>query len=186
MVKIVSKDNVEFEISEFAASKSKLFTDMIGDDFDSDQSIPMALVDSEVFTEIIKYMERREPEEIENDADGNPVTDESLQKYCQHYKFNIERPLRSNDVNDFKDIPQFYRAFAKTLHDNPKLLVRVINAANYLDMGNLVELTCATMACLIKKHTPENLRKICGAEEEVTASTEATGTTTETTAATVG
>jgi len=45
-------------------------------------------------------------------------------------------------------------------------LIAVMNAAEYLQIEALINLTCATMASRIQRHTPQQIRRILGLETD--------------------
>ena len=70
-------------------------------------------------------------------------------EYCQHIKDNpppeIEKPLRSANMHDVVD--EWYATFIQV---EQEILFEIILAANYLDIKSLLELSCATVASMMK------------------------------------
>merc|ERR1719162_125419 len=85
------------------------------------------------------------------------VKSEVLKKvieFCEHHlaepMTEVEKPLKSQNMADvvqkwFADLEQV-------------LLFELILAANYMDIKPLLDLTCATVASMIKGKTPEEIR----------------------------
>ncbi|KAL1563900.1 SKP1-like protein 1A [Salvia divinorum] len=61
---------------------------------------------------------------------------------------------------------------AEFVKENQGILMDLILAANYLDIKILLELTCQTVADMIKDKTPEEIRKTFNIENDYTAKEE--------------
>jgi len=66
----------------------------------------------------------------------------------------IEKPLKSSTM---KQVVQEW--YAEYVNVDQALLFELILAANYMDIKPLLDLTCATVASMIKGKTPEEIRK---------------------------
>ncbi len=71
-------------------------------------------------------------------------------EYCTYVKENglppeIEKPLRSANMHEVVDA--WYANFVEV---EQEILFEIILAANYLDIKSLLELSCATVACMMK------------------------------------
>eukprot|EP01083_Nonionella_stella_P104749 300623_1 len=66
----------------------------------------------------------------------------------------IEKPLKSSNM---KEVVQEW--FAEFVNVEQSLLFELILAANYMDIKPLLDLTCATVASMIKGKTPEEIRR---------------------------
>jgi len=111
-------------------------------------------------SELVKSM-------IEDDADGMTeiplpnVKATVLQKvieFCTHHikqeaMTEIEKPLKSQNMADV--VQQWY---ANYVNVEQVILFELILAANYMDIKPLLDLTCATVASMIKGKTPEEIR----------------------------
>lgn len=62
---------------------------------------------------------------------------------------------------------------AKFCEVDQSTLFEIILAANYLDIKNLLELTCKCVANMIKGKTPEEIRKLFNIENDFTPEEEA-------------
>jgi len=78
-------------------------------------------------------------------------------EFCEHYlaepMTEIEKPLKSQNMSDV--VQKWYADFVNV---EQVLLFELILAANYLDIKPLLDLTCATVASMIKGKSPEDIR----------------------------
>lgn len=78
-------------------------------------------------------------------------------EFCEHFleepMTEIEKPLKSRNMADV--VQQWYANFIDVEQD---LLFELILAANYMDIKPLLDLTCATVASMIKGKNPEGIR----------------------------
>ena len=68
---------------------------------------------------------------------------------------DINKPVKSS-MRDIVD--EWYVNFLEM--DNQEQLFKIIMAANYMDIEPLLDLTCASVATIIKGKSPEEVRKI--------------------------
>ena len=66
----------------------------------------------------------------------------------------IEKPLRSSVMNEV--VQQWYADFVSV---EQVMLFELILAANYMDIKPLLDLSCATVASMIKGKTPQEIRE---------------------------
>lgn len=88
------------------------------------------------------------------------VTGSILAKVIEYCKKHVESPKDDNQV-----LKSFDAEFVKV--DQP-VLFDLILAANYLDIKSLLDLTCQTVADMIKGKTPEQIREIFNIENDFT------------------
>jgi S-phase kinase-associated protein 1 len=88
------------------------------------------------------------------------VKSEVLRKvieFCEHHlkepMSEIEKPLKSQNMADV--VQKWYADFVEL---EQVLLFELILAANYMDIKPLLDLTCATVASMIKGKSPEDIR----------------------------
>ncbi|XP_073278612.1 SKP1-like protein 1A [Primulina huaijiensis] len=125
-----------FEVEELVAMESQTIRNIIEDDC-ADAFIPLPNVTSKILTKVIEYCKRHVQAESEADvADGVTMAADKLP----------DDVLKKFDT-EFVDVDQ------DTLFD-------LILAANYLNIRNLLDLTCQTVADMIKGKSPEEVRKL--------------------------
>ncbi|KAJ3027540.1 UNVERIFIED_CONTAM: hypothetical protein HDU68_003626 [Siphonaria sp. JEL0065] len=133
MVKITSSDNQEFTIAKEIANQSVLIKNMLEDVGDSDdQPIPLPNVSGAILQKVIEYATMHK--------DDAPPSQEDETK-----------PKSSEDIEE-RD-KEFINVDQGTLFE-------IILAANYLDMKNLLDLGCKTVANMIKGKSVEEVRKL--------------------------
>jgi len=116
------------------AEMSGLIKEMLTDDDEDDQApeIPLPNVAKEILEKVIDF--------------------------CSHHVNDpmqeIEKPLKSSNmaevVGDWD---------AKFISVDQGMLFSIILAANYLDIPSLLDLSCASVASMMKGKTPEQIRK---------------------------
>ena len=141
-----SEEGITFEVSQEVASMSRFCKDMVEHEDAGDQEnllIPLPEVKADVLEKIINYME-------------------------YHYKepsAKIERPLKPNtSLQDI--ICDWDQEFLDCLDTSS--LFNVMKGANYMDIQDLLDLTCAKVASLLEGKTPEKMREFLGLEEDMT------------------
>jgi len=132
-VNLVSKEGDTFEVPLAVAKMSELVKTMIDEEADDDvQEIPLPNVKAVVLQKVIEF--------------------------CTHHKddamHEIEKPLKSPNMADV--VQQWYADFVNV---EQVMLFELILAANYMDIKPLLDLTCATVASMIKGKTPEEIRQ---------------------------
>jgi len=132
-VNLISKEGDQFPVPRGVANMSELVKSMMDDDEDEDETkeIPLPNVKAQVLRKVIEFCEHHLEE---------PMTE-------------IEKPLKSQNMADV--VQQWYATFVDL---EQVLLFELILAANYMDIKPLLDLTCATVASMIKGKTPEEIR----------------------------
>merc|ERR1719276_419592 len=126
---------------------SELVKGMIDDDCDDDDvEIPLPNVKAAVLRKVIEF--------------------------CHHHRsepmVEIEKPLKSAQMAEV--VQKWYAEFVNV---EQVLLFELILAANYMDIKPLLDLTCATVASMIKGKTPEEIRKTFNIVNDFTPEEEA-------------
>eukprot|EP00818_Percolomonas_sp_WS_P010197 CAMPEP_0117449130 /NCGR_PEP_ID=MMETSP0759-20121206/7781_1 /TAXON_ID=63605 /ORGANISM="Percolomonas cosmopolitus, Strain WS" /LENGTH=131 /DNA_ID=CAMNT_0005241585 /DNA_START=338 /DNA_END=733 /DNA_ORIENTATION=+ len=120
---------------------SGLVKDMLEEELEEGEqpSIPLPNVESATFEKILEFV---------NHHWNNPIKE-------------IEKPLKS-DFNEM--ISDWDKKFLESMDD--VLLVDVINASNYLNIKDLLEMTCAKVAAGLKGKPVSELRRMFMREDE--------------------
>eukprot|EP01085_Mycamoeba_gemmipara_P003693 Mycagemm_TRINITY_DN10287_c1_g2::TRINITY_DN10287_c1_g2_i1::g.3693::m.3693 type:complete len:160 gc:universal TRINITY_DN10287_c1_g2_i1:114-593(+) len=138
-VKLASVDEQEFTVSIDVAKMSETIKHMV-EDIGADQTIPLPNVTGKILQKVIAY--------------------------CQYH---LEHPTPvSEEKKDEKrtdDISPWDLEFCKV---DQATLFELILAANYLDIRPLLDLTCKTVANMIKGKTPEEIRKTFNIKNDFT------------------
>lgn len=141
IVELTSKDNQLFQISKQAILMSGLIKDMLDESADDETpKIPVPNVDSKPLKKVIEY--------------------------CEYHHINpaneIEKPLVSK-IEDV--ISEWDKQF---LEMDQSLLIELIMAANYLNVKELLDLTCAKVASMVRGKTPLEIRELFGIVNDFT------------------
>jgi len=134
VVKLVSKEGDTYEVLLKVAKMSELVKTMMDEDGEDDevQEIPLPNVKANVLSKVIEF--------------------------CTHHgqesMTEIEKPLKSAIMSEV--VQKWYADFVNV---EQVLLFELILAANYMDIKPLLDLTCATVASMIKGKTPEEIRQ---------------------------
>lgn len=138
-VKLASQDGQDFEVEVRVAKMSDTIRNLI-EDAGTENAIPLPNVNGKILAKVVEY--------------------------CEHH---IEHPDPAKDDGDKEkrtdDIAPWDLDFCKVEQDE---LFELILAANYLDIKPLLDLTCKTVANMIKGKTPEEIRKTFNIENDFT------------------
>lgn len=143
-VLLISSDEVQFPVSVAVAKCSGLLDSMI-EDSPSTEPIPLLGVHSNVLKKILAFCEHSLEEPLPE----------------------IEKPIRSDT---FERIPTWYNTFVSIHHTE---LFQLVEGANYMDVGPLMDLTCAKIASMIKDKTVEEIRATFDLQNDFTPEEEA-------------
>ncbi|CAM9633577.1 unnamed protein product, partial [Phaeothamnion confervicola] len=135
-VNLVSQEGDNFEVPVGVATMSELVKTMIDGKPHQESAekteIPLPNVKNNVLSKVIEF--------------------------CHHHRedpmMDIEKPLKSANMHEV--VQEWYANFVQV---EQELLFELILAANYMDIKALLDLTCATVASMIKGKTPEEIRK---------------------------
>ncbi|THU69378.1 hypothetical protein C4D60_Mb08t13780 [Musa balbisiana] len=139
-VTLKSSDGEEFEVAEAAAMESQTIRHMIEDGC-AESGIPLPNVTSRILAKVIEYCNKHVDASSKSGEDGatGSVADEDLKAWDA----------------------EFVKVDQATLFD-------LILAANYLNIKSLLDLTCQTVADMIKGKTPEEIRKTFNIKNDFT------------------
>ena len=140
--KLKSSDGKIFEVDEKILNTSKFFKELIIDYPQPDQEITINQVDGKNIEKIIEYLkhyETEKPKEI-----PKPLPNNDLKSILSEWDYNFINPLSIADLID------------------------LINAANFLDIGDLVALTAAKLAAEMLTGSIEEVRDKFGIKCDMT------------------
>ncbi|CAA0831064.1 SKP1-like protein 1A [Striga hermonthica] len=135
-----SSDGEVFEVEESVAVESQTIKHMIEDEC-ADNVIPLPNVTGKILSKVIEYCRRHV------DAAAASATKAD------------DKPSPDDDIKNFD--ADFVKVDQATLFD-------LILAANYLNIKSLLDLTCQTVADMIKGKTPEEIRKTFNIKNDFT------------------
>ncbi|KAF0985013.1 hypothetical protein FDP41_000052 [Naegleria fowleri] len=145
-VELQSKDKQSFKVDRDVILMSGLVKDMLEEgDEDDCPIIPVPNVDSKPLQKVIEYCQYHHKEPAQE----------------------IEKPLKGKIEDVICDWDK------KFLEIDQSLLIELIMAANYLNIKDLLDLTCAKVASMIKGKSPEQIREMFGIENDFTPEEEA-------------
>ncbi|XP_062199470.1 SKP1-like protein 20 [Phragmites australis] len=131
---LLSSDGEVFEVEESVAMESRTIRHMIEDGC-ADHGIPLPNVSSQILSKVIEFCRKHvQARGGAVAADGGDEANKAS-----------EEEIKAFDT-------EFVKVDQATLFD-------LILAANYLDIKGLLDLTCQTVADMIKGKTPEEIRK---------------------------
>jgi len=147
-VQLVSQEGDNFQVERKVAKMSELVKTMLPEDEDADESqeIPLPNVKSSVLGKVIEF----------------------CRKYKEDPMKEIEKPLKSSTMSEV--VQEWYANYVDV---EQEVLFELILAANYMDIKPLLDLTCATVASMIKGKTPEEIRKTFNIVNDFTPEEEA-------------
>ncbi|CAO2148796.1 unnamed protein product [Urochloa humidicola] len=152
MITLKSSDGEEFEVEEAVAMESQTIRHMIEDDC-ADNGIPLPNVNSKILSKVIEYCNKHVHAAAAAAAASKAGSDDAGAAAANSTAASGE-DLKNWDA-DFVKVDQ------ATLFD-------LILAANYLNIKGLLDLTCQTVADMIKGKTPEEIRKTFNIKNDFT------------------
>ncbi|KAK3131880.1 hypothetical protein QOZ80_6AG0512790 [Eleusine coracana subsp. coracana] len=152
MITLKSSDGEDFEVEEAVAMQSQTIKHMIEDDC-ADNGSPLPNVTATILSKVLEYCKKH----VQANKAGSE--DAAAAGASSSSTSNNSDELKSWDA-DFVKVDQ------ATLFD-------LILAANYLDIKGLLDLTCQTVADMIKGKTPEQIRQTFNIKNDFTPEEEA-------------
>jgi S-phase kinase-associated protein 1 len=150
MITLRSSDGKEFEIEEDVAVQSQTIRHMVEDNC-ADNGIPLPNVDSKILSKVIEYCKHHVPEAA---AKGG----------------KDEEAGASSAASDNSKGEEVKAWDARFVEVDPATLFNLVMAADYLNIKGLLDLTCQTIADMIRGQTLEQIRQtfnIMEGEEEI-------------------
>lgn len=159
-IPLIPCDGEAMGISLAAARQSNLLQQMLGEDAEEAEeedgsedeggqrdAIPLGNVSAEVLGKIVEFCEHNS---------ATPMG-------------TIPKPITSSEMSEMVGEWE-----ARFVNDMPQeLLFEVIKGANYMDIPDLLDLTCAKVASMIRGKTPEEIRIMFDIENDFTPEEEA-------------
>ena len=150
-VVLQANDNVDYKAARNAVtSMSQLLHDMLEDQPEGEAAvIPVPNVSGDTLKYVLQYVMEH------HDKRADP----------------IEKPLKGkiDDVISQWDKDFLYTDLIKGGDEKQhEKLIDVVMAANFLNVKDLLDLTCATVASMIKGKTPEQIRSLFNIENDFT------------------
>ena len=147
-IKLQSSEGEVFTVETEIAKKSGTIRNMLEDlgmeeDADNEEAVPLPNVSTNILKKVIQWSTHHKDE-------PTPVDDENNQK-------------RTDDISSW-DL-DFLKVDQGTLFE-------LILAANYLDIKGLLDVTCKTVANMIKGKSPEEIRKTFNIKNDFTPAEE--------------
>ncbi len=147
-VTLLSAEGEPFKTEVADIELSELVKTMLPDKMDEgeDVEIPLPKVSSEILKKVIDF--------------------------CRYYRIDpmteIEKPLTKNVMGEL--VQEWYATFVDVPQET---LFDLIEAANYLDLRPLLDLTCATVGAMIKGKSPAQIRELFGITNDLSPEEEA-------------
>uniref|UniRef100_A0A0D9XRV8 SKP1-like protein n=1 Tax=Leersia perrieri TaxID=77586 RepID=A0A0D9XRV8_9ORYZ len=151
MITLKSSDGEEFEVEEAVAMESQTIRHMIEDDC-ADNGIPLPNVNSKILSKVIEYCNKHVHAAAAAASKAGTTSDDAASAAA------VPSPSGEDLKNWDAD---FVKVDQATLFD-------LILAGNYLNIKGLLDLTCQTVADMIKGKTPEEIRKTFNIKNDFT------------------
>lgn len=142
------------EVSRHVFGHSKLITELLEEDDEEVPEIILDKINKETFLKVLEFAKNnwnKDEEEISKPLPS--ILEEDITD-----KYNIE--FVKSLVPDVKD--------RDLTSEDTKMLREVLEAANYLIMNNLLHLTAAKAASIIRGKSSEQIRLMFGLEDDLT------------------
>jgi len=154
MITLISNDSQEFKVKRSAMSQSSLITDMLSEyDDDGDSVIIPVDISGAVLSKVLDFCNYSN----DNLGDSQDLT----------AKLDV-KPAVSQNM--YENVPKWYADYVNIVEE-PKeeetpynaaeleFLIKIMSAANYLDIQDLINLTCVKFATFMKNRIPSNIAK---------------------------
>uniref|UniRef100_A0ACD5WV55 Uncharacterized protein n=1 Tax=Avena sativa TaxID=4498 RepID=A0ACD5WV55_AVESA len=158
MITLKSSDGEEFEVEEAVAMESQTIRHMIEDDC-ADNGIPLPNVNSKILSKVIEYCNKH----VQAAKPAGAAEGGAASAAAAAADGSSAAPAPTEDLKNWD--AEFVKVDQATLFD-------LILAANYLNIKGLLDLTCQTVADMIKGKTPEEIRKTFNIKNDFTAEEE--------------
>ncbi|KAF9604217.1 hypothetical protein IFM89_004923 [Coptis chinensis] len=154
MITLKSSDGEAFEVEENTLLESQMIKNMIDEECNIADGIPLPNVNSHILARVIEYLKKHAEKGVVKEGDNDKV------------------PAKESKANaDQEELKNWDAEFVKELDQETRF--DLILAANYLNIKSLLDLTCQTVADMIKNMKPEEIREIFSIENDFTPEEEA-------------
>ncbi|AEC05673.1 SKP1-like 16 [Arabidopsis thaliana] len=144
---LTSSDDESFEVEEAVARKLKVIAHMIDDDC-ADKAIPLENVTGNILALVIEYCKKHVLDDVDDSDDSTEATSENVNEEAKN-------ELRTWDAEFMKEFDM-------------ETVMKLILAVNYLNVQDLLGLTCQTVADHMKDMSPEEVRELFNIENDYT------------------
>ena len=139
---LVSSDNQKIEIDSESAQKSHLLKGLMTDFNSSQEPIPIPDIKADILNKVVEYLtyyKGKNPKDI-----PKPMPSANLSEIVDEWDVKFINGIELDSVFD------------------------LINAANYMDIPSLLDLSCAKIASLLKGKTAQEIRTMFNIECDLT------------------
>ena len=139
---LVSSDNQKIEIDSESAQKSHLLKGLMTDFNSSQEPIPIPDIKADILNKVVEYLtyyKGKNPKDI-----PKPMPSANLSEIIDEWDVKFINGIELDSVFD------------------------LINAANYMDIPSLLDLSCAKIASLLKGKTAQEIRTMFNIECDLT------------------
>ena len=139
---LVSSDNQKIEIDSESAQKSHLLKGLMTDFNSSQEPIPIPDIKADILKKVVEYLtyyKGKNPKDI-----PKPMPSANLSEIIDEWDVKFINGIELDSVFD------------------------LINAANYMDIPSLLDLSCAKIASLLKGKTAQEIRTMFNIECDLT------------------
>ena len=139
---LVSSDNQKIEIDSKSAQKSHLLKGLMTDFNSSQEPIPIPDIKADILNKVVEYLtyyKGKNPKDI-----PKPMPSDNLSEIIDEWDVKFINGIELDSVFD------------------------LINAANYMDIPSLLDLSCAKIASLLKGKTAQEIRTMFNIECDLT------------------
>ncbi|CAN6220497.1 unnamed protein product [Urochloa humidicola] len=148
MFTLISSDGERFEVTEAAANMSQTIRHMIEDGC-ADGGIPLPNVTAKALAKVLEYCNKHAAAATSDEAAGASSSSSS------------NNASTGKDGGD--DLASFDKEFVNV---DQSTLYDIMLASNYLEIKQLLDLTCQKVADMIKGKTPEQIRQTFGIKND--------------------
>ncbi|KAG8789529.1 hypothetical protein FRC12_013419 [Ceratobasidium sp. 428] len=143
----ITSDNEQLSVERDVLQRMQIFASQ--DEPASEEPIPVPNVSSSVMRKVLEY--------------------------CEYHRSDPLPSQRHSDNNDprRRQVAEIGEWDQKFIQVDQEMLFEIILAANYLDIPDLLDVGCKTVANLTKNKTPEEIRKLFNIVNDFTPEEEA-------------